>query len=66
MSPTNQEKHLLKQAEQEIQLTQEALNRLSNIKLNENDQNRICELQARFAKLLKEYAAFKNTEWFIS
>ncbi|MBC8459953.1 MAG: hypothetical protein H8D67_18340 [Deltaproteobacteria bacterium] len=60
MSSANQKKDLLKQAEQEIERTQEALNRLSCIKVRENDQKRICELKARFLKLLKEYEAFKN------
>ena len=57
----NNLKNLMEEVEQEIQRTQEVMEKLMNLEnVSENDQESIQKLKVRLEQLLREYEALKD------
>jgi hypothetical protein len=60
MPEGNRKKNLIEKVQQEMQRTQEVMEKLSRLNASENEQKRIQKLRERLEHLVKEYEVLKN------
>ena len=62
MPEWNQKKALIEKVQQEIQRTQEVMEKLSRLNVSETEQKRIQKLRERLEQLVKKYEVLENAE----
>ena len=60
MSEGNRKKNLIEKVQQEIQSTQEVMEKLRRLNVSETEQKRIQKLRERLGQLVKEYEVLKK------
>ena len=63
MPEENRKKNLMEKVQQEIQRTQEVMEKLTRLNVSETEQKRIQKLRERLEQLVKEYEVLKNAEY---
>ncbi|MBC8234800.1 hypothetical protein H8E77_35090 [bacterium] len=62
MPEGNRKKNLMENVQQEIQRTQEVMEKLTRLNVRETEQKRIQKLRERLEQLVTEYEVLKNAE----
>ena len=63
MPEENRKKNSMEKVQQEIQRTQEVMEKLTRLNVSETEQKRIQKLRERLEQLVKEYEVLKNAEY---